>query len=158
MEIVIVVVVVGLLATVVFPQFSTDNKQARQSALKDELQYLRTQIAVFRAQHQDVSPGYPRGHATVRPNVRCFVEQMTLHSDINCNVSRSDSPAYPYGAYLKQLPVNPVNNSSEVIVVRNSQAMPAPSGAAGWIYKPQTQEIIANLTGKDDSGVPYSSY
>ncbi len=31
MEIVIVVVVVGLLATVVLPQFSTDNKQAREA-------------------------------------------------------------------------------------------------------------------------------
>ncbi len=122
------------------------------------MQYLRTQIAVFRAQHQDVSPGYPRGDATVQPNARCFVEQMTLHSDLNCNVSRSDSPVYPYGPYLKQLPVNPVNNSSEVVVVRNNQAMPAPSGAAGWIYKPQTREVIANLAGKDDAGIPYSSY
>jgi len=158
MEVTIVVVVVGLLATVVLPQFSIEKKQASQISLRDELQYLRTQIAVFKAQHQDVPPGYPQGHATVQPNARCFVEQMTLHSDINCNVSRPDSPAYPYGPYLKQLPVDPVNNSSAVILVPNNRPLPAPSGSAGWIYKPQTQEIIANLAGKDDSGIPYSTY
>ncbi len=68
LEIIIVVVVVGLLATVVLPQFKSDHKQARQMALKDDLQYLRTQIAVFRAQHQDVPPGYPQGSLMIRPS------------------------------------------------------------------------------------------
>jgi len=158
MEIIIVVVVIGLLATVVLPQFSSDNKQAHQIALKDDLQYLRTQIAVFRAQHQDVSPGYREGYTTFGPNLRCFVEQMTEYSDINCNLSQNDSPVYPYGPYLKQLPVNPINNSSDLILVPNNQAMPAPGGSAGWIYKAQTQEIVANLAGNDDKGIPYSTY
>lgn len=158
MEIIIVVVVVGLLATVVIPQFSSDKKQARQIILKDDLQYLRTQITVFRAQHQNVSPGYPNGYSMLPPNVRCFVDQMTEHSDINCNLSQKDSTSYPYGPYLKQLPVNPINNSSDVILVPNNRAMPAPGGSAGWIYKAETQEIIANLTGNDDTGTPYSTY
>ena len=158
MEIIIVVVVVGLLATVVIPQFSTENKQVRQIALKDDLQYLRTQIAVYRAQHQDISPGYPHGFAFANPSSPCFVDQMTMHSDINCNLSKSGSAAYPYGPYIKQLPVNPFNNSSAIILVPNNQAMPAPHGPAGWIYKAQTQEIIANLEGADDSGIPFSTY
>ncbi len=158
MELIIFVVVVGLLATVVIPQFSSDNKVARQNLLKDDLQYLRTQIAVYRAQHQDVSPGYPQGSQMVNPDARCFADQMTLHSDINCNLSPTNSLAYPYGPYIKQLPVNPLNNSSDVIIVPNNQSMPAPGGPAGWIYKAQTQEIIANLTGKDESGIPYSTY
>jgi general secretion pathway protein G len=158
MEIIIVVVVVGLLATVVIPQFTSDKKQASQIVLKDDLQYLRTQIAVFRAQHQGISPGYPEGYSVLAPNVRCFVDQMTEHSDINCNLSQKDSTAYPFGPYLKQLPVNPINNSSDVIFVPNDRAIPAPSGTAGWIYKAQTQEIIANLAGKDDKGIPYSTY
>jgi general secretion pathway protein G len=158
MEIIIFVVVVGLLATVVIPQFTSDKKVSRQNLLKDDLQYLRTQIAVYRAQHQDVSPGYPQGYQLVNPEPRAFVDQLTLHSDINCNLSPTDSPAYPYGPYIKQLPVNPFNNSSDVIIVANNQPMPAPGGPAGWIYKAQTQEIIANLAGKDESGIPYSTY
>ncbi len=158
MELIIFVVVVGLLATVVIPQFSSDHKLAHQNLLKDDLQYLRTQIAVYRAQHQDVSPGYPLACQSINPDARSFVDQMTLHSDINCNLSPTDSPAYPYGPYIKQLPVNPFNNSSDVLVVPNNQPMPAPGGPAGWIYKAQTQEIIANLAGKDESGIPYSTY
>jgi general secretion pathway protein G len=149
---------VGLLATVVLPQFSTENKQARQIALKDQLQYVRTQIAVFRAQHQDVSPGYPQGYPMLHPSVNVFAQQMTLHTDLNCNVSSTNSSAYPYGPYLKQLPDNPINNSSAVIVVPNDQPLPAPGGPAGWIYKPQTQEFIANLAGNDDTGIPYRTY
>ncbi len=89
---------------------------------------------------------------------RCFVEQMTEHSDINLNLSPTASPAFPYGPYIKQLPVNPFNDSSTVIIVPNNHAMPAPGGPAGWIYKAQTQEIIANLAGNDDTGIPYSTY
>jgi general secretion pathway protein G len=158
MELIIFVVVVGLLATVVIPQFSSDNKLARQNLLKDDLQYLRTQIAVYRAQHQDISPGYAQGCQSINPDARSFVDQMTLHSDINCNLYPKDSPAYPYGPYIKQLPVNPFNNSSDVLIVPNNQPMPAPGGPAGWIYKAQTQEVIANLAGKDESGIPYSTY
>jgi type II secretory pathway pseudopilin PulG len=158
MELIIFVLVVGILATVVLPQFSSDNKVARQNLLKDDLQYLRTQIAVYRAQHQDVSPGYPQGCQLIDPNAHIFADQLMLHSDINCNLSPNAGPAYPYGPYIKQLPVNPFNNSSDVIVVSNNQAMPAPGGPAGWIYKAQTQEIIANLPGKDESGIPFSTY
>jgi general secretion pathway protein G len=147
-----------LLATVVIPQFSTASRQAKQTALKDDLQYLRTQITVYRAQHQGISPGYPRGYSVLHPNLRCFIEQMTEHSDINCNLSEKDSPGYPYGPYIKQMPVNPMNESSTVIIVPNDQPMPAPGGSAGWIYKAQTQEFVANLAGNDDSGIPYSTY
>jgi type II secretory pathway pseudopilin PulG len=158
MELIIFVVVVGLLATVVIPQFTSDKKVSRQNLLKDDLQYLRTQIAVYRAQHQDVSPGYAQGCELVEPNARAFADQLTLHSDINCNLSANASPAFPYGPYIKQLPVNPFNNSSDLIIVPNDQPIPAPGGPAGWIYKAQTQEMIANLPGKDDSGIPYINY
>ncbi|HEX4052807.1 MAG TPA: prepilin-type N-terminal cleavage/methylation domain-containing protein [Tepidisphaeraceae bacterium] len=157
-EVLIVVVVVGLLATLVIPQFSSANQQARQNSLKDELQYLRTQITVFKAQHQEVPPGYTNGDPTAVPSAGAFTSQMTQHSDVSCNVCRPVSPAYPYGPYLKQLPVDPMNNLCTLSLVGNNQPMPAPDGATGWIYKPQTQEVMANVKGKDDSGTPYSAY
>ena len=158
MEILIVVVVVGLLATVVIPQFSSASQHDRQNTLKDELQYLRTQVAVFKAQHQEVPPGYPNGNPASVPEANAFASQMTGQSDVNCNVSMIASPNYQYGPYLRHMPVNPVNNSSAIIIVGNNQKMPVPNGATGWIYKPQTQEILANLIGKDDAGTPYSTY
>ena len=48
---------------------------------------VRTQIAVFKAQHQDVPPGYPCGDPTATPTADAFVEQMTQQSDVNCDLS-----------------------------------------------------------------------
>jgi len=56
-EILIVVVILGILAAIVIPQFSNASHVARENTLKDDLRYLRTQIAVFKAQHRDVPPG-----------------------------------------------------------------------------------------------------
>src|SRR5262245_49632233 len=60
-EILIVVVILGILATVVIPQFTSATHETRENTLKDCLRYLRTQVLVFKAQHRDVPPGYPGG-------------------------------------------------------------------------------------------------
>jgi hypothetical protein len=43
-------------------------------------------------------------------------------------------------------------------VIPNGAPLPAPSGTYGWIYKPETQELLADLTGTDSNGTPYASY
>jgi len=154
-EVLIVVFVLGILATVVIPQFSRASQQTRQDSLKDVLQYLRTQVTVFKAQHQDVPPGYPRGNPAAAPAANVFVAQMTEYSDVNCNISTG---ALQYGPYFGKVPANPVNGFNTIEVVGNNQSMPEADGKTGWIYKAQTQEIIANVMGKDGSGTPYSSY
>lgn len=80
---------------------------------------------------------------------------MTLHSDIHFRLSEA---AYPYGPYLSAMPVDPMNGKSTVTVVGNNFPIPIPDGSTGWIYQPQTQNIVANVVGKDESGMPYSAY
>jgi prepilin-type N-terminal cleavage/methylation domain-containing protein len=157
-EILIVVIILGILATLVIPQFSNASQQARENTLKDELRYLRTQIIVYKAQHQDVPPGYPSGNPAGTPDVTDFVNQMTMHSDINCDVSTPSSNSYCYGPYLSQMPTNPINGMTTVIMVGNNQAMPAVDGTTGWIYQAQTQDIIANVVGNDSTGSSYANY
>jgi general secretion pathway protein G len=157
-EILIVVVILGILATVVIPQFSNASQQARENTLKDELQYLRTQIAVFKAQHQDVPPGYPGGNPTSTPDTQDLNDQLTLYTDINCNVAAQSSAVFAYGPYLSQLPANSINGMSTFEMIGNNQSMSAPDGTTGWIYQPQTQTLIANVTGNDSCGIPYASY
>jgi general secretion pathway protein G len=157
-EILIVALVLVIVATVVIPQFSRASPQSKQDALKDVLQCVRTQIAVFKAQHQDVPPGYPGGDAAASPTVAAFTTQMAEYSDVNCDLSPRALPTFQYGPYLSQMPVNPVNGSSSIEIIGNNQPIPTPDGKTGWIYKAQTQEIIPNVTGKDGSGTPYSNY
>ena len=49
-EILIVVVILGILAAIVIPRFSDASHQARESALKDNVRFLRSQIQLYKAQ------------------------------------------------------------------------------------------------------------
>ena len=158
-EILIVVVILGIISSIVIPQFSNATHESREATLRDCLRYLRTQITIFKAQHRDVSPGYPNGDASAAADANTFLQQMTTCSDENCNLSSTPSSTYKFGPYLSAMPANPLSSQAGIWMVTGS-SMPAAdqSQPYGWIYNPQTQTIIANLTGSDASGTPYASY
>jgi len=157
-EILIVVVILGILAAIVIPQFSNASQSARQNTLKDELRYLRTQIVVYGAQHLDVAPGYPGGNNAAAPTSSDFLSQMTLYTNANGGTSSSYGGNYQFGPYLTQMPANPINSYSTLTVVANGATFPTADGTTGFIYQPQTQTIEPNIIGNDTDGVPYSSY
>src|SRR5687768_8375233 len=80
-ELLIVIVILGILATIVIPQFSNASVNARENTLKDELRYLRTQIVVYKAQHHDIPPGYPNGDRNAAPTGPDFIAQLTRPTD-----------------------------------------------------------------------------
>jgi len=157
-EILIVVVILGILATIVIPQFSNASHEAKENTLKDELRYLRTQLQVFKAQHRDIGAGYPGGLISAAPTAADFTTQMTLHSNDACATNAAATNVFKFGPYLTKVPENPLNGLNSITVVANGAAIPAANGTTGWIYKPQTQEFIANLTGNDATGTPYTKY
>jgi len=55
-EILIVVVILGILAAIVIPQFTDAATEASQANLVTNLQTLRSQIALYRIQHVDTDP------------------------------------------------------------------------------------------------------
>src|SRR5258708_40112033 len=56
-EILIVVIILGILAAIVIPQFSSASNDARRSSLASTVQTLKSQVALYRLQHNDVLPG-----------------------------------------------------------------------------------------------------
>src|SRR6185295_4442488 len=92
-EILIVVVILGILAAIVIPQFSNASHVARENTLKDDLRYLRTQIAVFKAQHRDVPPGYPNGNKLSTPTWNDFQDQMCKFTSEKCATAATGSPS-----------------------------------------------------------------
>ena len=55
-EILIVVIILGILAAIVIPQFTNASQDARESALLSQLQTLRSQIELYKLQHMDKLP------------------------------------------------------------------------------------------------------
>lgn len=147
-EILIVVVVLGILASIVLPQFSNASHTAKENVLKDELRYLRTQIVVYKAQHADTAPG---------PTVADFLAQMTQHTDEAGNPNATASAVFKYGPYLSVLPKNPIN-SLDTMEISSDDPLVG-DGTHGWVYNPATQDIIADIDGTDSSNVTrYDSY
>src|SRR3954464_8733050 len=116
-EILIVVVILGILAAIVVPQFSNAALVARENTLKDELRYLRTQVVVYKAQHQDVAPGYPGGNVASTPTSAAFVDQVTLYTDIDSGTNATQTASYRFGPYLSKMPTNPINGLTTVNVL-----------------------------------------
>lgn len=157
-EILIVVVILGIMATIVIPQFSNAAHEARENTLRDDLRFLRMQVGVFAAQHRDVTPGYPGGDPTASPTSGDFMNQMTLYTSEAGATNATKTSTYKFGPYLSKVPANPLNGLSTIKIVDNGAAIPAADDTTGWIYKPQTKEVIANTTGADGTGTTYTTY
>jgi general secretion pathway protein G len=157
-EILIVVMILGILATIVIPQFTNAAHEARENTLKDDLRYLRTQIAVYNAQHRDRTPGFPGGDITQTPTAEVFVQQMTMFSDEDGAVNATKTNIFRFGPYLREMPKNPLNGSSAIRIVADDADLVFVDDGAGWVYNPYTHKIIANLPGNDASGTPYVNY
>src|SRR5438105_15431211 len=55
-EILIVVIILGILAAIVIPQFTSASQDARKNSLASQLQTLRSQIELYKLQHLDNLP------------------------------------------------------------------------------------------------------
>jgi len=122
-EILIVVVILGILAAIVVPQFTQASTEAKMNSVCSNLQSLRSQIELYKVQHNDTAPLQGT-----------FIEQMTETSDIDGATSGSKlrDATHIYGPYLERIPENPFNNMSTVVDW---------TAAGGWQYNQATGEI-----------------
>ena len=158
-EVLIVVLILGILAALVVPQFSNAADEARESSMRNDLRYLRTQIMVYRAQHNGVSPGHPGGNTSNEPTFEAFVDQMTRYSSIGGSTADAPSETHRFGPYLQKMPTNPINNSAAIRFIAAGETFPtSPEGDEGWVYQPSTGQIAANVSGVDKDGVAYFDY
>jgi general secretion pathway protein G len=129
-EILIVVVILGILAAIVIPQFTQASTEAKTNSLCSDLQTLRSQIELYKVQHNDVAPNAGDGD----PN---FHDQMVFTSAADGTVSTNKvrTAAFNLGPYLERVPENPFNNLDTI----------GPAGttdnSVGWAYDPNTGEI-----------------
>ena len=158
-EILIVVVLLGILATTVISMASSSAISAKESALATDLQLLRRFILLYKCQHLEVSPGYPNGLTSAAPTEQAFIDQATLSSNSAGQTAAVGTAGFERGPYMQKIPVNPLNGKSSVQMLGDGENFPpAADDSHGWICKPATSEIRADSTGSDDSGKLYYDY
>ena len=129
-EILIVVVILGILAAIVIPQFTQASTEAKTNSLCSDLQTLRSQIELFKVQHNDNPPA-----------LATFEDQMVYCTDMAgandpAGASKQANGLYNLGPYLERLPENPFNALNSVVDWGTG-------GNVGWEYNAPTGEIRA---------------
>jgi general secretion pathway protein G len=137
-EILIVVVILGILAAIVIPQFTEASTEAKLSSLCTDLQTLRSQIELYKIQHNDVPPTFAN-----------FVAQMTAQTDI------TGAPGTDYGPYVQKIAVNQFNNKYDAAGVHGLLDNTGTIGdnVGSWEYNQATGAINAD-DDYDNDGVP----
>lgn len=158
-EVVIVVVLLGILAAIIVPTLQGHTTSARESAVKNCLMTMRTQIQLYKMEHNGVPPGYANGN----PVGELFLEYQLIATTTETgaiSTSKIPSATYPYGPYIKRLPENPFNNLKNIAYVdlATSFADSVDGTSSGWLYKKETAEFVVNWTGTDSKGVNFYDY
>jgi len=127
-EILIVVVILGILAAIVIPQFTDASDQANVASMKSQLQTLRSQIELFRVQD-------PVGYAAWDP--------------LTAAAGTEWDPLIA-GDYLQNAPRNPITGTSTVVA--------AAAAGEGWVWRDKDgagASILFNIFGVDEVGAEF---
>ena len=131
-EILIVVVILGILAAIVIPQFTEASSEAKESALRADLQTLRGQIQLYKIQHGDALPGAGTGATPAN-----FVQALTGWTDSNGNIEAA-AGAGVYGPYVRKIPVNlyvsDMAKRDAIRCVNDIAASPSGNEGTGWWF------------------------
>ena len=140
-EILIVVTILGVMAAIVVPQFSSAADESKRTALVRNLQTVRKQIELYRHHHNGEIPAAD-GEAGAD-----FERRMTTQTDIDGAVGGD------FGPYLERLPANSFNSLDTVRVGGEM----AGANSHGWRFDPVTGEFQADddFDGDDDGAADH---
>ena len=132
-----VVVILGVIAAVAIPRLSRGSQGSAEAAMARDVQVLQKAIDLYSAEHNGAFP---------HPDM--VADQLTLYTDTAGAMSKSKSPPYNYGPYLRKVPPIPSgpNKGSNVIST-------TPGFGVGWIYEPAEGTItIEGATNSAQAG------
>jgi len=167
-EILIVVVILGILAAIVIPQFTSASVEAKESALVSDLQSMRSQIELYKIHHNDNLPGVANGTHIDNGGLSVgFTIAMT--SKTNQDGVVGATAEYRFGPYMQRIPDNPfcgtVGVENDVTLAAARIAVGAVgSDATGWWFV--TSGVDAGLFQANDAksnelvvpSVPHADY
>src|SRR4051794_9344427 len=124
-EILIVVVILAILAAAVIPQFTDSTADAKDSTASFNLSALRSQIALYKAQHSGLLPS--------------TTDEATLITQLTTATTATGAAGGTFGPYLQSMPANPkcttvANQSKTTILSADAAAGDVTTTSAGWLY------------------------
>ncbi len=141
-EILIVVIILGILAAIVIPQFTEASQEARIGNVVTNLQTMRSQLLLYKTQHLENYPADAAGEGHDE-----FRDEMCLYTDNTGATNAVPDDAFPYGPYLTSVPVNPMSDDDTVTVTQDGgELFAVPAADGGWWFNAVTGEFHANLT------------
>ncbi|MEO1008483.1 MAG: prepilin-type N-terminal cleavage/methylation domain-containing protein [Planctomycetota bacterium] len=124
-EILIVVVILGILAAIVIPQFTNASEEAQSSSAASQLSTVRNQIELFRVRNNGTAPAI----------ADIFVEEVAGDEPWDGVVNPD---------YLRAAPVNPRTGTSTLAAGTAAPTSSVAAGDDGWIYDAATGSIWMN--------------
>ena len=109
-EILIVVVILGILAAIVIPQFTSASESAKAGNLVSQLQTIRSQLELAQIQHQGTYPDLVTKGWTVMTSKTDPVGGSGAGSYSTANADGTASNEV--GPYLQKAPINPFTGGS----------------------------------------------
>ena len=123
-EVLIVVVIMGILAATIVPQFAMNTQTAASNSAEFSEKTLRGQVALYRTEHNGSPP-----------------TSLTLLATLTTAAQATGAGA-TFGPYIDEMPVNPITGSSELVEAAD-QTGPEASGK-GWIYDTDSGQVWAD--------------
>lgn len=123
-EILIVVVILGILAAIVIPQFTNASQDAQIGNVETQLQTIRSQIELYRVRNNGQYP-----------NLGGFGNENGWGDDTENGMIQAN--------YLRSVPINPRTGTS-TIVVGTDPGVTVATGDDGWWFDPATGDFGAN--------------
>lgn len=129
-EILIVVIILGILAAIVIPQFTNASTDARFANMQTQLKNVRSLVELYRLQHRGDSPKLVTGNGW---------DLLTRRTQLDGTLD----DAGKFGPYLGGVPTNPMTNSSAIVAVGAT-----PTDPPGWFF----DEATGSLHGANSAG------
>ena len=148
-EILIVVIILGILAAIVIPQFTKASEDARESALASDLQMIRSQLELYKVQHLE---NYPDG-----ATILAWQAQLTGQT-ANTGLAGTD-----FGPYMQSFPKNQFAPSgglvqSDVAFTADPLVLVPPGDdSTGWWFNSANGKFAPNDS-KGDVANPHKSW
>lgn len=150
-EVLIVIALLGILASIVVLNFGGSDRPANERALRSNLQSLRSAVALYKADHGrfPCSTGdadYPCSDAD-------FKNKLTQFTDKAGNTATAKSATFAYGPYLQDFPSEPFSQSDSLTWSLGTErlkqsvvsSVSAGTGNGGWFYEPESGLVVPNL-------------